>query len=118
MAILAALHHVTRYSYDRPVALGPQLVRLRPAPHCRTGVVSYSLKVTPAQHFVNWQQDPSGNWIARFVFPEKTTEFSITVDLLADMAVVNPFDFFIEPGPRNFHSPIRPNCMTSLRLIL
>src|SRR5262249_43837989 len=97
MSILAGLHHVTRYHYDRPIGLGPQVVRLRPAPHCRTRVQSYSLTVTPAEHFVNWLQDPNGNWQARFVFPEKTTEFTVTVDLVADMAVGNPFDFFIDP---------------------
>jgi uncharacterized protein (DUF2126 family)/transglutaminase-like putative cysteine protease len=102
MSIHVALNHVTHYQYDRRVALSPQVVRLRPAPHCRTSILSYSLRIEPAEHFINWQQDPFSNYLARLVIPEKTTEFKVTVDLVAEMSVYNPFDFFLEPGAERF----------------
>jgi len=96
MPIRVALHHRTSYAYSKLVQLAPQIVRLRPAPHCRTPVLSYSLKVTPEQHFINWQQDPHGNFLARLVFPGKTRELCVAVDLVAEMTVINPFAFFLQ----------------------
>jgi uncharacterized protein (DUF2126 family) len=102
MSIHVALHHRTHYQYDRLVSLGPQVIRLRPAPHSRTRILGYSLRVTPAKHFINWQQDPQSNYLARLVFEEQTREFLVEVDLVAEMAVLNPFDFFLEPAAQTF----------------
>jgi uncharacterized protein (DUF2126 family) len=109
MTIKVALHHRTAYAFDRPVALSPHEVRLRPAAHCRTPIESYSLRVLPARHFLNWQQDPYGNWLARLVFPEKARSLEITVDLVADMTVINPFDFFVDKSAERFPFAYTPD---------
>ena len=105
MSIHVALHHVTHYSYDKLINLGPQIVRLRPAPHCRTPILSYSLKVEPAGHFVNWQQDPFANYLARLVFPEKPAGSRSRSIWWPEMSVYNPFDFFLEESAQSVSVP-------------
>ena len=106
MGIRVGLYHKTTYEYDRLVTLSPQIVRLRPAPHTpHSGYELFCLRIEPKEHFINWQQDPQGNFLARLVFPKQTRRFSLEVDLVAEMTVINPFDFFLEPycGEIPFH---------------
>ena len=114
MAIHVALSHRTHYTYDRPVAHAPHVVRLRPAPHCRTRILSYSQKIVGGEHFVNWQQDPFANWNARLVFPDKMTEFAVEVELIAEMAVHNPFDFFMEESAQTWPFSYEPSLKKEL----
>jgi uncharacterized protein (DUF2126 family)/transglutaminase-like putative cysteine protease len=114
MSIQVALNHKTHYRFDRRVSLSPHEVRLRPAPHCRTLIQSYSLRVRPTNHFINWQQDPYGNYVARLVFPEPATELEVVVDVVADMTVINPFDFFVEPSAERFPFTYAPQLTKEL----
>ena len=102
MSIHAAIKHSTGYKYNKPINMSPQVVRLRPAPHARTPILAYSIKVFPENHFINWQQDPFGNYLARIVFPEKVSEFRVDVEVVAEMKVINPFDFFMEEYASSF----------------
>ena len=102
MSIRVAIRHRTDYHFDRPVVLHPHVLRLRPAPHTRTAIRAYSLHVTPADHFVNWQQDPYNNYLARLVFPDRARHLGIEVEVIADMVAINPFDFFLDVRATNF----------------
>ena len=114
MTIHIALHHQTDYQYSKLIQIEPQVVRLRPAPHCRSKIISYSLKIEPTEHFINWQQDPFANYQARLVFPKKTKHFTVTVDLIVEMAVYNPFDFFLEPEAQNYPFKYKENLKSEL----
>ena len=114
MAIRVAIHHRTEYLYDRPVSLSPHQIRLRPAPHTRTPVHHYSLKLEPAEHFINWQQDPFGNFVGRCVFPKKARKLAVEVDIVADMVTINPFDFFVEEYADNFPFDYEPQLRKEL----
>src|SRR5664279_778119 len=114
MGIQIALNHRTQYRYDKPVFLGPQVIQLRPAPHCRTPILSYSLKVTPTEHILNWQMDPHYNYLARLLFQNKTKEFVVEVDLAVELSSVNPFDFFLEPGFEDYPFQYSPELAKDL----
>ncbi|WP_235185850.1 transglutaminase N-terminal domain-containing protein [Methylomarinum vadi] len=102
MTIREAINHKTTYHFDRLVNLSPHVFRLRPAVHCRTPIKAYSLRIEPDEHFINWQQDPFGNILARVVFPEKSRHLRVEVEVIADMTVINPFDFFLEESAENY----------------
>ena len=114
MTIKVAIEHITTFDFDKSVGIGPHVVRLRPAPHSRTPIEAYSLRVEPTAHFLNWQQDPFGNFQARLVFPEPATRLKITVDLIADMTVINPFDFFLEEDAEHMPFDYEPDLLADL----
>jgi uncharacterized protein (DUF2126 family)/transglutaminase-like putative cysteine protease len=114
MSIQVALNHWTRYRYDKAVSVGPQVIRLRPAPHCRTPILSYSLGVTPTGHLLNWQLDAHNNHLARVLFPDKTNEFVVEVELVAELSPFNPFDFFLEPGVEDYPFEYAPDLAKDL----
>src|SRR5664279_1169598 len=114
MGIQVALNHRTHYRYEKEIFLGPQVIQLRPAPHCRTPILSYSLDVTPSEHLLNWQLDPHSNRLARLLFPNKTDELLVEVNLVADLSPINPFEFFLEPGVEEYPFKYAPELAKDL----
>jgi uncharacterized protein (DUF2126 family)/transglutaminase-like putative cysteine protease len=115
MTIRVAIRHKTAYSFDRPVSLSPHVFRLRPAVHSRTPIKAYTLRIEPKNHFINWQQDPFGNILARVVFPDKCRKLSVEVEVIADMTVINPFDFFVEDYAENYPFKYDPLTLKELQ---
>jgi len=114
MRLQVVLDHRTEYRYDKPVSLGPQVIQLRPAPHSRTPILSYSLTLTPSEHILNWQMDPHSNYAARVLILQKTSEFAVQVQLVADLAPINPFNFFLEPGFEDYPFQYSPQLAKDL----
>src|SRR5665213_2891810 len=118
MSIKVALNHRTQYRYNKAVSLGPHVIQLRPSPHCRTPILDYSLNVLPANHFLNWQLDPYNNHVARVIFPDKTNEFVIDVNLVAELCPFNPFNFFLEPSVTDYPFEYAPGLAKDLESYL
>ncbi|PCJ42514.1 MAG: hypothetical protein COA71_03100 [SAR86 cluster bacterium] len=102
MTLKVALKHYTAYRFDKKVTIFPHILRLRPAPHCRLHIESYALNINLKKHVLHWQQDLFSNYLASVFFPEKSHELIIDVDLIVDMTIINPFDFFLEETAETF----------------
>jgi uncharacterized protein (DUF2126 family)/transglutaminase-like putative cysteine protease len=114
VSIRVAIRHHTDYRFDRPVALGPHVLRMKPAPHTRTRIESYSMTIEPGGHFINWQQDAYANHLARVVFPERCARLVIDVEVIAEMVAINPFDFFLEEGAMHCPFDYAPELLEDL----
>lgn len=91
------IQHRSRYIYERPSLLGPQVIRLRPSDHTRARIETYRLAVSP-EHRMHWQRDPHGNHIARVTFKagQRVAALEMVVELGVEIHPVNPFDFFLD----------------------